>query len=239
MPFLEGIPCSMHGIVFPGHVVVLRPAEMVVLAGGAHGFQYCRGGTCWDPPPERRAALRGLVRRTGEHLRETLGYRGAFTVDGVMTRDGFRPTELNPRVGAALGMMMATLPFQFLSDALVEGFVPPVSAPALEDEILAVADAARVGSLGLTFAGAPRVTGDFFVAWVDGAWIGAEPSAADAKITVGPGPSGGYGNLSMLRPPVGESLGPRAVAFARWLDERAGSRFGPLTAARDVDALRG
>src|SRR5262249_45418873 len=31
MPFLEGIPCSIHGIVFPDHVVAVRPVEMVTL----------------------------------------------------------------------------------------------------------------------------------------------------------------------------------------------------------------
>jgi len=71
MPFLEGIPCSAHGIVFPDGVVVLRPAEMVVLRGGRTGFVYFRGGTCWDPPAARREELRALVRRVGGHLRGT------------------------------------------------------------------------------------------------------------------------------------------------------------------------
>src|SRR6266536_534005 len=31
MPFLEGIPCSIHGIVFPDGVAALRPVEMVTL----------------------------------------------------------------------------------------------------------------------------------------------------------------------------------------------------------------
>jgi hypothetical protein len=31
MPFLEGIPCSIHGIVFAEHVAALQPLEMVTL----------------------------------------------------------------------------------------------------------------------------------------------------------------------------------------------------------------
>ncbi|HWB72073.1 MAG TPA: hypothetical protein VG452_07635 [Egibacteraceae bacterium] len=33
------------------------------------------------------------------------GLPGVFTVDGVMTAEGFRPTELNPRFGAAIALM--------------------------------------------------------------------------------------------------------------------------------------
>jgi hypothetical protein len=236
MPFLEGIPCSAHGVVFPDHVVVLRPAEMVVLRGGPGGFLYCRGGTCWDPPAERREELRAVVRRVGEHLRRTLGFRGAFTVDGVMTDRGFRPTELNPRVGAALGMMKADLPFQLLSDALVEGSVPELDPVALEAELLAHADANRVGSLGITYAAAGVPTLDVPVRLVDGAWVDDPDPAPEARAVVGPGVSGGYGNLTLLRPPVGESLGPRAVAFAAWLERHAGASFGPVEAAVDVSA---
>ena len=45
------------------------------------------------------------ARRPGESARScgrTVDFRGAFTVDGVATADGFRPTEVNPRFGAGL-----------------------------------------------------------------------------------------------------------------------------------------
>lgn len=234
MPFLEGIPCSAHGVVFPDHVLVLRPAEMVVLRGGPHGFVYCRGGTCWDPAPHRREALRDVVRAVGVHLRSALGYRGAFTVDGVMTADGFRPTELNPRVGAALGMMHAGVPFHLLSDALVEGFVPDVDPAALERELLAHADANRVGSLGISFAADAPPTVERSLGFERGTWVEVPVDDAEARASVGPGVTGGYANLTLLRPPVGESLGPRAVAFAAWLDRHAGAALGPLGCAVDL-----
>ena len=37
-------------------------------------------------------------------LRDRIGYRGALGVDGVMTADGFRPTELNPRCSVGLSI---------------------------------------------------------------------------------------------------------------------------------------
>src|SRR5690606_4075064 len=96
MPFLDGIPCSIHGIVFDDAVSVLRPCEMVALRRpGRSDLYYAGMGSTWDPPAAARADMRALCRRVGEHLRRTVGYRGVFTVDGVLTRDGFRPTELN------------------------------------------------------------------------------------------------------------------------------------------------
>ena len=45
MPFLDGIPCSIHGIVCPDAVVALRPCEMLVLRQrGSNRF-------LWRPRP--------------------------------------------------------------------------------------------------------------------------------------------------------------------------------------------
>lgn len=100
MPFLEGIPCSIHGIVCADGVVALRPVEMVVLRRGRE-FVYCGAGTYWDPPDGVREEMRAVARRVGQQLAAEVDFRGAFTVDGVVTVDGFRPTELNPRSGRA------------------------------------------------------------------------------------------------------------------------------------------
>ena len=42
------------------------------------------------------------MKRAGETNWTETETRGAFTIDGVMGRGGFVPTELNPRLGAAL-----------------------------------------------------------------------------------------------------------------------------------------
>ncbi|MCB9684950.1 MAG: hypothetical protein H6738_15470 [Alphaproteobacteria bacterium] len=238
MPFLAGIPCSAHGIVFPDHVVVLRPAEMVVVRTDRtpSGFLYLRGGTYWDPPPARREELRDVVRRVGEHLRGTLDYRGAFTVDGVMTADGFRPTELNPRVGAALTMMAPAVPFTFLSDALVERLVPPVDPLALERVLLSTADAERNGSFGVVFDRTLRNTVRARLQLRDGRFVAVgDEEPANGIATIGPGVSGGYANLSLdrERTPVGPSLGPLAATFVDWLDTHFGSGLGPVVPAFD------
>src|SRR5689334_17767166 len=73
-------------------------------------LRYCGAATFWDPAQHRRTEMREVARRVEETLRGTMGYRGAFTIDGVMTEQGFLPTELNPRFGAGLGVIGRATP---------------------------------------------------------------------------------------------------------------------------------
>jgi len=146
MPFLEGVPCSIHGFVGPDHVMVLRPCELLTLRDRAGGrFVYGSFASVWDPPPADRQAMRAAARAVGTVLREQLDYRGAFTIDGVLTTRGFRPTELNPRYGAALSMLGAAVPeidLFTLHLALVER-EGHWDLAALEDAIVTRTDASR------------------------------------------------------------------------------------------------
>jgi hypothetical protein len=111
MPFLEGIPCSIHGWVFPECTVAFRPCEMLVFRiDGSNKLSYGGAATLWEPSVDVTESMRNVARRVGEHLRDRVDYRGSFTVDGVVTTEGFRPTELNPRFGGAMGRMSASLP---------------------------------------------------------------------------------------------------------------------------------
>ena len=86
MPFLEGIPCSIHGIVLPDGVAVLRPVEMVTLRR-EHDFVYAGCATYWDPEPAVREQMRAVARlRWAARLRDEVDFRGTFTVDGVVDR---------------------------------------------------------------------------------------------------------------------------------------------------------
>jgi hypothetical protein len=70
MPFLEGIPSSIHGIVCPGAVATFRPVEMVTLRRpGSTRLHYAGAATFWDPPDEDREVMRDLARRVGAGLR--------------------------------------------------------------------------------------------------------------------------------------------------------------------------
>ncbi len=105
-PFLEGVPCSVHGIVLPDGVVVLRPMELVSLRRPDAGrFFYGGMGTSWAPCDHASREMCELARAIGGHLRRAHGYRGGFGVDGVLTAEGFRVTELNPRFSGGLSRL--------------------------------------------------------------------------------------------------------------------------------------
>jgi hypothetical protein len=110
-PFLEGVPCSIHGIVLPDGVVVLRPVELICLRRQDVGrFVYAGMGTSWDPAQADTEAMRSLARTLGGYLQQRHKYRGAFGVDGVLTAEGFVVTELNPRFSGGLTRLAAVAP---------------------------------------------------------------------------------------------------------------------------------
>lgn len=101
MPFLDGRPCSIHGWVIGDALATFRPCETVTLRETASSrLRYAGTATSWMPPANDQGMMRALALRVGAHLRDAYGFRGVFTIDGVLTADGFRPTELNPRFGA-------------------------------------------------------------------------------------------------------------------------------------------
>jgi hypothetical protein len=236
MPFLDGIPCSVHGIVLPDGVAVFRPVEMVTLRRG-HDFVYAGCATYWDPPEEVRDQMRSIARLAGHQLAADVEFRGAFTVDGVATADGFWPTELNPRFGAGL-MTIARAsgaPILLVNDLVGGGHDLGRTAVDIEAGLLALADTHRGGGTwmaGLDHAadvGTRHVERD-----VDGVWRWVEPDAdeTDGVVTIGSSfVRCMYGPRSI---PTGPSTAARACEFWNLVDRDLGTRIGPLTPAPDV-----
>jgi hypothetical protein len=255
MPFLEGIPCSIHGIVFDEHVAAIRPVEMVTLRrppGHPEGaFFYAGCSTFFDPPDATRASMREITRTTGALLRAEVGFRGAFTIDGVATARGFLPTELNPRSGAGLSVMLrglADFPLQQLLDALVGGLTLAYDPHELERDLVEAADATRGGGTWRTFPGrALNAVDGCHLAYDGASWYQVSESDAGGRagvdavdgeldravVAVGDGPSGGFVRavFDSDGTPMGESVGQRAVDFWRYADDELGTEIGPLTPA--------
>jgi hypothetical protein len=240
MPFLEGIPCSIHGVVFPAGVATFRPVEMVTLRRPASGrLRYAGAASFWDPPAADREVMRDLARRVGDGLRERVGYRGAFTVDGVLAAEGFLPTELNPRLGAGLSMMTGNLPglpVGLLDRALIEGEALAFGAADLEGQVLAAADRSRAGGAWTVTEAAADATSELPVAFEQGTCRPAEVGEADGVLTFGPSGVGGFVRLALDpdRVPAGPPVAPLAVAGFALADERFGAGIGPLEPARAV-----
>ena len=244
MPFMEGIPCSIHGLVFPEEVIAFRPCEMIVLRDPASSrLRYAQTATYWDPPLAERETMRALARLVGAHLRDTVGYRGAFTIDGVMTHEGFRPTELNPRFGAAMWRMRGhyvDLPLQLINKAVIEGVRFDASPRELETMLVESADANRSGATSMVVPQRIDAMRTLDLVFDDGARYGVRRTVADepcdVSASIGPNPAGGYlrAVFKSERTPVGGSVAPLATKVLGYLSDVWKLALPPMEPARDV-----
>ncbi len=241
MPFLEGIPASIHGVVFPDTVAVFRPVEMVVLRPlTGDRLLYAGCATAFDPSLADRTAMRDFAYRVGSALRQTVDYRGPFGVDGILAEDGFRPTEMNPRPGAGFKPLSAGL-CRSATDGFVSrdcgrrtARVPPGVPGTCRGRVLGRAPHLRRLAVTPTEFTASD-TLDVVRAGNEyrEARTGEEP---DATFQFGPGAVGGFLRFSVRPERVvpGPSAAPEVVRAFRFADRRLGTDFGELAAARDV-----
>jgi hypothetical protein len=238
MPFLEGIPCAIHGMVFPDGIAVFRPIEMVTLRRPTQPrFLYSGCATYWDPPDADREAMRAVARRVGAGLAERFGFRGAFTVDGVLTGDGFLPTELNPRLGAGLNTMARALddvPLPMIHGAAIAGEPFDFRAAEFEQMVVETADARRAGGAWTTFP-SPRTESEMHPLVRE--WrLAGDDEEPDASLIIGPSNIGGFIRFQPDpgRTPAGPSIAPAAVSAFAFADQHFNTGLGPLEPARDI-----
>jgi hypothetical protein len=223
MPFLEGTPCSIHGIVFDATVIAARPFEMLVLAvEGTPGLKYVGTASFWDPPDADRNEMRGVARRVGHHLAVIADFRGMFTVDGVMTVAGFLPTELNPRGGAGLGRAVRDLEGLSLlavQRALIEGFDLDYRPADLETLIVDFADANRYGAAFFQVPEVPEMPVEVTLkATADQVVAVAEGEVGNLTLTWGGGTVGGAVAIRFMpgAVPAGESVAGLTAAALKY-----------------------
>lgn len=238
--FMEGIPCSIHGMVFPDQVIAFRPCEMLVFrTPNSNRLTYGGAATSWDPPTADRETMRAAAIRVGAHLRHQYGYRGVFTIDGIMTKDGFLPTELNPRFGAAIARMLAALPelpLYLLHRALCEGAPLAYQPEHLESLVLQAADDKRVIRAGFSVANSlvSEQTTHHYQRTEEGWQLHSSPS--HASITAGPSGSGTHISLR-IDPnalPAGVSAAPAVAELMRKSNPALGHGLTELEPAVDL-----
>jgi hypothetical protein len=241
MPFVEGVPCSVHGLVFSEGVAVFRPVELVTLrAADRARFVYAGTATFWDPPEVERVALRALARQVAHGLREHVGYRGPFTLDGVLGANGFVPTELNARMGAGfqhLQQACPELPLGALALAAQNGEALDYRPDALEAIVLQAADAHRTGSGRLHLAAARGELERLPIVRDAGRYRRASAhETSDAALLVGPGQVGSF--VAFAPDPAdlaaGASFAPEVCAAFAAADRELGTQIGALTPAREA-----
>ena len=259
MPFLDGRPCSIHGWVLGDDVIASRPCETVMWreAGSARLVYGGAAATTWRPADADTREMREMTRRVGRHLRDTVGYRGVFTVDGVLTVDGFRPTELNPRFGAAIATLGrgSGLPLYLLHCLSID-------APRLEwrpaDLEQAIIESDGWAGANVMLDGCevePRtarvlrdgrgwrldepdpgdVPGD---GEEEVTQPGATPSARDddevARVELGPGPTGGFLRIMLPTHPDGAPVAPLVAEMLPAIGDHLGIDLPALEAAPDL-----
>lgn len=238
MPFLDGIPCSIHGVVTPNGVAVFLPVEMLILRRlDRPGFFYARAATFWMPPATVRDGMREATRAVGAELDRRVRFRGAFGIDGVCTTEGFRPTELNPRFspGHALQAAAAEVPLGDMNRLLLTGSLD-VDASWLEERVVAAADSKRRGDtiFPVQHTLEPARTG---VRFDMGRAIAVDSTKdRDAVMQAGSGPGGGMIRLTFDpdRIEVGPSVAPLAVQASRLAVDLWGVDLPPVEAAPDL-----
>ena len=218
LPFLEGVPCSIHGFVLPDGTAVLRPVEIVTLRDpAARTMTYSGLGSTWDPPPADREAMRAAARRVGAHLQRDHGYRGAFGVDGVLTADGFRPTELNTRMSAgatALSEVDRRF-FTFLQAALVDGTDPGLTAADVEGLVPAM-DMERVGKVVAFAEGTAEASQESYPVTWDGRSFARAEEETGNLFQIGSASSGLFARVDPCTAVVpGRRLAPVNAALLR------------------------
>jgi hypothetical protein len=210
---------------------------MVVLRRGTR-FVYAGCATYWDPPSDVREQMRSIARRAGAQLADEVGFRGTFTVDGVVTEDGFWPTELNPRFGAGIMTIAraSNLPILLLNDLVVSGRPLGQTAARVEADLLAAADEHRGGGTWKGgFDPAVQAQNRPISRTADGEWRWADATEPTiATVTA----STGFRRCiyEPERTPVGPSTGPLAVRFWEFADRELGTDLGPLTPPPDPGA---
>lgn len=241
MPFLDGLPCSIHGMVIGDRVLAFRPVEMVILRKPAESsLLYAGLATVWDPLPDDRNSMRDAARSVGEVLSDRVGYRGAFGIDGVMTVDGFRPTELNPRLTGGLGIQVSGLDgihLGLVNRMVAAGIAPDIDWTAFENAVVDAADTRRSARSIMSFQTAPPPWTHLDLAWKDDAWQQVDSEVAEATLKAGDHPMGAVLLFEVMSEHVvpGPSLAP-AVAAAIDLARRKGMDLPRAVAAPDVRA---
>lgn len=240
MPFLEGVPCSIHGVVFSDEVIALRPCEMLVLRDPAAGrFVYASAATFWEPHDTMAQEMRLVARKLGEHLRERYDYRGVFTLDGVATKEGFRPTELNPRFGAALMRMTAGLEdfsVYLLHLVIAEGLELDYRPHDLQQLLIDFAQANPSGGGMQLVSKVIEVSSKGGLVREPSGWrLGRAGEAFDASFELGPSAMGGLVrvDLDRDRTPRGPSSAERVAGALGFLGQHFDLDLPPMAAPRE------
>lgn len=240
MPFLDGIPCSVHGFVTDDGVAVFLPLELFILRPhDSDEFFYAQGANYWTPPGWVEDGMRDAARRVGALLKAEFAYRGGFGIDGVATSEGFLPNELNPRLtlGHAIQSRTADVNLGDIERAVLEGTLE-LPAQWLEDTIVDVVRTRRGGG-AMVFIFAEHESDTTWLRLTDDGVGQASEEDHDITVSLGPAAFGSAAIVNIEEGAVepGPSFAPRVVQVIDHIRELWDLEIPTMESAPDVLAV--
>lgn len=238
MPFLEGVPVRLHGLALTTRIVPFPPMELVTLPRPARGTFLCAGAV---PILDDTAEFAEQTDRIGASLRERLGYRGGFSVDGILTVNGFIPTDFNARLTSAMEAAPSDRRVLLHAVNLLvrEGIEPDISAvERLAEETFTAGTTCTI--FGAATRANEHVPPETSIRWV-GDRLVADPLGADGTLVISPSPRGWLLTATLVsdQVPAGGRVGPWAPEVFRLSDEVLGTDFGNLAPPFDTQPTAG
>jgi hypothetical protein len=237
MPLLEGVPVRLHGLALADRAIPFPPMELVTLPRVEQGTFLCAGAV---PMLGDAANLVTETERLGAGLRERLSYRGGFSVDGILTANGFLPTDFNARLTSAMEAVPSERRVLLHAVNLLarEGIEPDSSTveQLIEETFTASATCTLFGAATHANERSPR---EVSVCW-HGDRLVPDPRGAGGTLAVTPSPRGWLltATLATNCLPGGDRVGPWAPEIFRLSDEVLGTNFGKLAPPFDAPANR-
>jgi len=167
----------------------------------------------------------------GGALGHRLGYRGAFSADGILTSDGFRPTDLNARLTSAIEAAPSALRVRLHATNLLAREGVELDLHAVRRLIDAVFDTKGTYTLyGAATTTAAEATKEIEVRWQDHQLVVADHAPAHGRLTLTPSARGWLltATLDAAHMPGIEHLGGLAPPIFRLSDQVLGTDFGVL-----------
>ncbi|BCL16001.1 hypothetical protein [Micromonospora sagamiensis] len=234
MPLLEGVPVRLHGLALTTRIIPFPPMELVTLPRPGQGTFLCAGAV---PLLDDAADLVTHTERIGVGLRERLGYRGGFSVDGILTPSGFQPTDFNARLTSAMEAAPSDRRVLLHAVNLLarEGNEPDTGAvEQLAEDLFTIGTSCTI--FGAATHADDRASRTTSVRWDGDRLVPAPSGAADGRLLITPSPRGWLltATLATARLPGGGRVGPRAPEIFRVSDEVLGTNFGHLVPPFDT-----
>jgi hypothetical protein len=229
MPLLHGLPCRIHGMTIESQTITFPPLELLSLPRPVSGTFFWAGPVrARTLSPSARSDLDTIGTKAGAWLSH-LGHSGAFAIDGILTKDGYRPTELTTRLTSAFEGTDPGRRVLLHAVNLLARAGQPVGTHAALAQLADVALSDRFDIYGASQT--TTTSGTHALRWGSTGFEVTDEAADGGVLSLERSPRGWlfHVRLSPTALPAGHSLGVLAPQLFELSDTVFGTNFGELT----------